>query len=139
MSTSHDWARDLQRTAEFLLSKPEVDLSGDIPRSRARYWGGEDKVNFLKFVRAAVPGRKVIGEYSVEFRPTGANLEIAISRETVCRKVQDVKYECEPLLSPEEDAELEAPIPIDAPLAQAIRHDQQLERSEESDAANNPF
>jgi hypothetical protein len=123
MSTSHDWARDLQRTAEFLLSKPEVEIDR-IPTTVA--WFFSDKVPFLALVRATIPGKKVINGNYVNFYPSGANLEFTVSRDLVCRKVQDVKYECEPLLSPEEDAEMEkAPIDIDAPLAQAIRHDLQ--------------
>ena len=114
MSTSHDWARELQKTAEFLLSRPEIQMPAEgIPSCRVRYWGEGGKPDFLKFVRATVPGKKVIYDSSVEFQANGAHLEMAIDRSVVCRKVQDVKYECEPLLSPEEETELQvSDIPV---------------------------
>ena len=36
----------------------------------------------------------------------GAKITMAIPRDKVCRKVQEAKWECEPLLTPEEEAAL---------------------------------
>lgn len=104
MSTSHDWARELQHTAEFLLSKTEVEI-GHLPKSRAMFFS--DKEPFLKLVRAFKPGRKVTNEWYVEFYPAGSEfLELVVNRDLVCRRLNP-QYECEPLLSPQEDAEME--------------------------------
>ena len=46
-------------------------------------------------------------EAYVKFFPEGVNLELSVYRDVVCRKVQDVRWECLPLLSEEEDAEME--------------------------------
>lgn len=108
MSTSHDWARDLQRTAEFLLSRDAVEI-GRVPQTKGWFFG--DKDVFIALVRATLPGKKKIDQYYVNFTPTGANLELTVNKDLVCRKVQDVKYECQPLLSAEEDAEMEASTP----------------------------
>jgi hypothetical protein len=140
MSTSHDWARDLIKTGEFLLSRTEVEI-GEIPPTRGWFFSGKEK--FLGMVRATFPGKKKMDDSYVNFYPTGANLEFTVSRSLVCRKLEVTpQWECAPLLSPEEDAEMEdtpatAPIDIDAPLSQAIRHDQQLER--EADENDIPF
>lgn len=104
MSTSHDWARDLQRTAEFLLSKDAVTIK-EIPESRAWLWG--DKDIFIALVRATKPGRKDTSNSNIDFTPTGANLRFTINRDLFCRRLNP-EYECEPLLSPDEDAEMES-------------------------------
>ena len=104
--TTHDWARDMQKTAEFLLSRPEVKVGDKKPINFVAFYG--EKEAFVNVVRAMVPGRKSIDEWNVTFTPKGyINFFIQINRSAVCRKVQDVKYECEPLLSPEEEAELD--------------------------------
>jgi hypothetical protein len=107
MATSHDWARDLQKTAEFLLSRPEAEIGDSTPITYG--WFFSRKEPFIALVRALKPGRKEMGEAYVKFFPEGVNLELSVYRDVVCRKVQDVKWECEPLLSPEEDAEMEEP------------------------------
>lgn len=104
MSTSHDWARELQKTAEFLLSKNEVEM-GSLPKTK--FYQYSNKEVFVKLVRALKPGKKVTGNYSVDFFPSGANIELSINRDLVCRKITP-EYECVPLLSQEEDAEMEA-------------------------------
>ncbi len=101
--TSHELATKLQETATYLLAHENVDVSN--PMLRVHWWS--DKEPFLRAVRAFVPGKKVIDNYNVTFEPKGTMLALVVSRDLVCRKVQDVKYECEPLLSPEEDAEME--------------------------------
>jgi hypothetical protein len=105
MSTSHDWARQMQQTAEYLLSRPEVEIGRTIPSTYISFYG--DKKKFIDLVRATVPGRKSMDQWNVAFIPSGAPIHISINRDAVCRKVQEVKYECEPLLSPEEEAQME--------------------------------
>jgi hypothetical protein len=104
MSTSHEWAKELHETADFLLSKPEVEI-GKIPETRG--WFFNEKEVFLNLVRATKPGRKEMSENYVDFYPTGAHLQLTISRNLVCRRINP-EWECEPLLSQEEDASLEA-------------------------------
>lgn len=106
MSTSHEWAKKLRETAEKLASCPEVHLSS-LARASIYFWNG-DKEKFLAAVRALKPGRKIIEKDYVRFIPDGTILELYIDRNAVCHKVQEAQYECEPLLSPQEDAEMEA-------------------------------
>lgn len=116
MSTSHDWARDLHKTADYLLSRPEVEMESKPAIYNFMY----DKEKFLAAVRAMIPGRKVIDEFNVAFEPKGTILSLRVPRNLVCRKIQDVKYDCEPFLSPTEDAEMEADA-SDAAGAAAVR------------------
>jgi len=120
MSTTHDWARELQQTAEFLLSREAVQLS-KIPETRA--WLFSEKEVFLNLVRALKPGKKEMDTSLVNFFPAGAHIQLTINRDLVCRRLNP-EYECEPLLTQAEEQELEKPVSIDAPLAQAIRHNQ---------------
>lgn len=106
MSTSHDWARELQKTAAFLLSKPEVEI-GEIPKTR--FYQYSSKENFLSLVRALKPGKKEINNYYINFFPSGADMELSVNRDLVCRRLNP-EYECEPLLSQEEDAEMESSV-----------------------------
>lgn len=101
--TSREYAEQLRETAEILESRPEFEM----PTTRVvvSYYGEKDK--FIAAVRALKPGRKSIDEDAqhgyVNFYPTGTCLRLYINRLAVCRKVQDAKYECEPLLSAEEE------------------------------------
>lgn len=104
MATTHDWAKDLIRTANFMLSKEAIEI-GDIPVTRASFYYTKD--TFLAMVRAMKPGKKTMDTYYVNFLPRGANLELYINRDLICKRLNPV-YECEPLLSAAEDAEMEA-------------------------------
>jgi hypothetical protein len=106
MSTSHDWARSLQKDAEFLLAKPEVEI-GNIPKTAN--WLFSQKEAFLNLVRATKPGRKNTTESYIYFYPKDSNLEILVGRNLFCKRLNP-EYECEPLLSKEEDAEMEASV-----------------------------
>lgn len=103
MSTTHDLAKQLQETAKYLLKKPKIEI-GDLPRTFLSFWSAKE--TFLALVRATVPGTKEVSDYNVYFRPRDVAITLSVDRSSVCRKVQDVKWECEPLLSPEEDAEM---------------------------------
>jgi hypothetical protein len=104
LMTSHDWARELQKTAEFLLSKPEVKLSS-IPITS--FYSYSDKTVFLDLVRALKPGKKKMDQFSINFYPQGTEyLQLSINRDLMCKRLNP-EYECTPLLSKEEDAEME--------------------------------
>lgn len=105
MATSHEWARELQETAAFLFSKPDVEIGPKIPETRG--WFFNDKEVFLNLVRALKPGKKVMSDSYVDFWPNGAHIQLTISRSLVCKRLNP-EYECEPLLSEEEDAEMES-------------------------------
>ena len=105
MSTSHDWARELEKTAAFLLSKAEVEIGPKVPETRG--WFFSEKEVFLNLVRALKPGKKVMTENYVDFYPTGVNIQLTINRSLVCKRLNP-EYECEPLLSEAEDKEMES-------------------------------
>ena len=104
---SHELAKKLQDTATRLKSLPDVDVHVERPKVLISFYGNSNKEAFIAAVRALKPGVKRIDKEYVNFTPNGTILELYINREAVCRKVQDVKYECEPLLSPQEEAEIE--------------------------------
>lgn len=106
MSTSHEWAKKLRETADVLESRPECEMAGEA-RVLVSFYGNSNKEAFIAAVRALKPGIKKIDQEYVNFYPSGTILNLYINRDAVCRKVQDVKYECEPLLSPQEDADME--------------------------------
>jgi hypothetical protein len=105
----------MQATAEFLLSRPEFNTPSDSHSLYlGRYWEEEGKNMLITMVKAVGAIKK---EYS------GSDLHIhlqtplaiwtCIDRDKVCRKVQEEKWECELLLTAEDDAILtEADIPF---------------------------
>ena len=102
---SHEYAAKLKQAAEFLLSKDDVELDSG-PRVFVPMSGG-GKENFLAAVRAFGAGKKdfdfpLSAFPYMYFTPTGQIITLSINRDAVCRKVQDVKWECEPLLSQDE-------------------------------------
>ena len=102
---SHEYANRLNALAEFLLSKPEFEFDSE-PMLFQHYY---DKEPFLDAVRALGAGSKEYSETELIFRPSEHNeLRIYINRDKVCRKVQQEKWECEPLLSPDEEAQVGA-------------------------------
>jgi hypothetical protein len=110
---SHEYARKLQALADFLLSRPEFDTQTDIIDGSFWYWS--DKEKFLAAVRALTPGRKEYGEgterdalyFYPSGVPQGTKLRLRVERALFCRKVQEEKWECEPLLSPGEERQLD--------------------------------
>lgn len=105
MATTHDWARDLQRNAEYLLSCEPIEI-GDIPITRKFIYSEKD--TFLTLVRALKPGKKdITGNYSVDFIPDGANIEISIEKEKMCRRITP-EYECDPWLTEKDHAEVDS-------------------------------
>lgn len=107
---SHQFAERLKATAEFLLSRPEVELGWREEYEPTIYISYmNEKESFLQAARAFGSGRKSYDQWDMRFTPKNApQLQLSISRSAVCRKVQEEKWECEPLLSDEEAASIEA-------------------------------
>lgn len=108
--TTRNYAERLRRLADFLDSRPEVEIA----QQNLTVWlNFYEKEKFVAAVKAMGSGTKKIGESewsSVEFYPAGApegvKFSLEITRNKICRKVQEEKWECEPFLSPEEEAEI---------------------------------
>lgn len=104
---SHEFAAELQKTVEHLLSRPDVDFETGKP---FLYVGFYQKDQFVAAARAMGSGKKEFSSCNdLHFTPNGTCLTLSISRSKVCRKIQDVKWECEPLFSEDEITELTVP------------------------------
>lgn len=95
---SHEYAVKLKEAAEFLLSKDELELDSG-PLVSVWFW---NKEQFIAVVKALGSGEKEVTERDVAFVPLGTCLRMVAPRNLVCRKVQEEKWECEPLLSQDE-------------------------------------
>ena len=95
---SHEYAVKLQKTAELLLSKPEIQMtsSGEVHMYHT------SKETLLENMKALGSGEKKYSHDYFEFRPTGTLLLLYSDRSLVCRKIQEVKWECDPIFSTEE-------------------------------------
>jgi hypothetical protein len=108
--TSHEYAQKLKIAAEFFLSKPEFKIRNS-PILFSSYWS--DKEAFLAAVKALGSGEKKYEGESLKFIVTiteGLTFDVEVSRSAVCRLVkpaQPAVYDCEPLLSQEEEATLD--------------------------------
>lgn len=109
---SHEYAQKLHEIATFLESKPEFE-TGATPRLSFYFWF--DKENFLAAVRALGSGKKVFSGSDFRYEVSAAPISAVISRDKVCRKVRDEEWECEPLLSPQEEETL-TPVGEDIPF-----------------------
>ena len=107
--TSYEYAAKLANLAEFLNDRPEFELPGYTTEFHEHLTYFNDKERFLKAVHALGSGTKAIVDDNVNFRPSvdeGIVFQLSINRDRVCRKVQDAVWECEPLLSTEEEAQV---------------------------------
>jgi hypothetical protein len=107
--TSHAYAKALIEAANYLLDKPEFDTETAGPYIYLGHFWTKEK--FLKAAKALGSFSKEYNDASLKIKnelPMGAQVYMEVSRDKVCRLVQEAKYECEPLLSPEEEAELDA-------------------------------
>ena len=101
--TSHEYANELKKTAEHLLSRPEVEFD----TKPFLFVGFYEKAPFVAAARAMGSGKKEFSSCDdLHFTPDGTCLTLSIARSLVCRKIQDVKWECEPLLSESEIEQL---------------------------------
>ena len=109
--TSHDYANNLQKMAEFLLSRdsfPLPDYMDAMPWQFFRFYGHE-KSAFIAAAKALGNGTKKFTDADLEFTtllPFG-KVELAIPRSTVCRLVRAAEYECDPILSAQELTEID--------------------------------
>ena len=102
--TSHEYAKKLQQLADFLLSKPNFNTDWEEKYSYVTFNYYAKKADFLDAARSLGSGKKEWSDDRLKFVPNGTDmLKIYVSRSAVCRKVQEEKWECEPLLSAEEE------------------------------------
>lgn len=111
--SSHEYANKLKQLADFLLAKPDFDARTVTVNEFFWYW--QDKQKFLDAVKALGSGRKEYEEGlsgDVLFYPSGLPSDtffaVRVNRAAVCRKVQEEKWDCEPLLSQAEEAQVGA-------------------------------
>lgn len=103
---SHDLARAMQATAEFLLSRPEFDTpSREHSLYLGRYWEEEGKNALVAMVKAVGTVKKEYSGSDLHIHlQTPLEIWTCIDRVKVCRKIQEEKWECEPLLTAADDA-----------------------------------
>ena len=108
---SHELAKAMQDTAEYLLSRPSFETpSVSHSLYLGNYW--DDKERFITSVKALGTGRKEYSGSDLIYRSaTPVEIWACISRDKACRKVQEKKWECGPLLTSDEEAGL-VPEPI---------------------------
>lgn len=109
---SHEYAQKLHEIAEFLESRTEFETNTK-PRESFYFWF--NKEDFLAAVKSLGSGKKVFSGSDLRYEVSGAPISVVISRDKVCRKVRDEEWECEPLLSPQEEETL-TPIGEDIPF-----------------------
>jgi hypothetical protein len=101
---SHEFAAVLKTTAEHILNRPDVEFESSNPYVFAHFY---EKAIFVKAAMAMGAGKKEFSNCDdLHFTPTGTCLTMVIPRNKLCRKIQDVKWECEPILSTEEVEQL---------------------------------
>lgn len=95
---SHEYAKQIKATAERMLASPEVELDTG-PYLFINFY---DKERFMSAVRAFGSGDKKYSECDFRYSPHGTCMTMTIARNKVCRKIQEEKWECEPILSEQE-------------------------------------
>ena len=102
------------KLADYLQHHPEFAM--DYPTMHIYFW--YEKEQFLSAVKAAGTGKKIMPTenyqkdyfYFVPAQPTDIDFKFVTQRNTVCRMVRpaiEAEYDCEPLLSQAEAAEVE--------------------------------
>jgi hypothetical protein len=102
---SYEYARQLKKIADYIFSRPEFEVDSTPSAYLGHYWEREKFITMAKalggvekdYSGSELKIIKTIGE---------ARLWASIARDKVCRKVQEAKWECEPLLSVEEVEQL---------------------------------
>jgi hypothetical protein len=105
--TSHDMARNLQRAAEWLLSRPAFEVSAYWTEARL-FATFDEKDRFIAAARALGSFKKEYDSYNINLvaKIPGGDIHLQAPRTTVCRLVRPAQYDCDALLSPEEDQAL---------------------------------
>lgn len=114
--TSHDLARVLRGMADLLDSKPVFPMPSYYGNSNLSRFG---KLRYFGEKDAFIAAAKALGTFTKKYTADeliiscpangGGEITLEIERNAVCRIVkpaQPAEYECDPLLSPEEDAEI---------------------------------
>jgi hypothetical protein len=103
---SHEYAEKLREASEVLKSRPAFEINS-VPFTHMYFSFEKDK--FISAVKALGSGKKEVDQYYVTFKPSSIPvIQLYIDRNSVCRKVQEEKWDCEPLLSELEDAQVGA-------------------------------
>ena len=104
---SHAYAKALQEAAEYLLSKPDFMTGTSGPYIYLGTYYSKEK--FLQAVHSLGNMEKEYTDTLLKVKhvlPQGAQVYTEIARDKVCRLVQEAKWECEPLMTPEEEASI---------------------------------
>lgn len=106
-NTSHDYAKFLREQADFLESRPAFNLPSE-DRTTMTFLHYYEKEPFIAAVKAVGAGKKEFTENEVTFRVerTWGLVELHAPRRTVCRLVRAAEYDCDPFLTPAEEAVL---------------------------------
>jgi|SRR5579862_1576293 hypothetical protein len=106
---SHALAQQLIELGNWMLTRPEFET---LNKEHSLYLGNYrgEKEKFISAARSLGSLEKIYDGSEVEIRTTGAPLELwaRVQRNTVCVKVQEEKWECEPLMSDSEIAQIGA-------------------------------
>lgn len=105
--TSHDLAHSLEQTAAWLLSRDPFPVE-DFDADTWIYLSFKEKDTFVAAVKAVGTGKKEVDNYYIQFKVDvpGGKIKLSAPRDTVCRLIRPAEYECDPLLSPEEEKNL---------------------------------
>jgi hypothetical protein len=114
--TSHEYARKLRAVADLLEGASEFKMPAYMDGYVKEYGADNiqfhrDKELFIAAVRALPNGRKAGDSNTYDFIVGDGLLHLQVNRSAVCRVVRPAvpaEYECEPLLSPEEEAQVGA-------------------------------
>src|SRR5882762_7450110 len=99
-TTSHELAVKLMNTAKLLFMRKDIELPGvEDAKITVEYYDSEP---FLNAVREMGSGKKDFESYYVKFTPDDSILTLQVPRNKVCKKIQEEKWECVPLLTPEQ-------------------------------------
>jgi hypothetical protein len=108
MPKASEVATELRKLADALSVEPDAEIKR--PDIMVYHWGNESKEAFLTLCRL-IP-RPLQKKYTddrmrVEYSSAGLGITLSVPRSAVCRIVEPAKpavYECEPLLSDQEEA-----------------------------------
>lgn len=128
MVKASDAAAALQMLADCLLTSPDLLVDQPSVYFNFKYGGDAERESFLEFAHHVMPrpfkktdgawGQQTLAiEYSIDAMKVAAWIE----RSKICRLVkpaQEAEYECEPLLSAEEEAALPSAADLDADAAE---------------------
>lgn len=107
---SHDLANEMRKMADYLSSKPNFNA----PSTATKYLCFYDKQQFIEAVRALEPGKKEYRDSDLEFNVSAVPIVMSIPRNRVCVLVSPAVYDCEPLLTTEEESSLPSAEDLDA-------------------------